>query len=748
MTSKQTKKTSCTFCTSLCGVLVHVEDGEITEIEGNQAHPMSRGFTCERVRLAKKWLYRSHQLLYPLKRIGERGEGRWQRVSWDEAMGDIGQKLLKLKQEYGAETVATFGGEDKGNNYWPRGRFLTLLGNPYNTFGHGVMCGVGDMAINRAVMGDDSSHASHIAASNCIVYWGANPSESRQRDWATLIRQRQKRNIKMIVIDPRQTRTSDMADIWLRPRPGTDTALAMAWLNIIINEELYDKDFVHQWTVGFDRLRSRVQEYPPQKCAEITGIPAEKIVESARMYATVKPACIAYGVAADHFGRNGTRTEHARVLLRALTGNLGVPGGEMIMRPGLPINGGQFVTEADLTMMNTLSPGQRSKQMGADLSKLVSLVGWATMAEQVERVYGVRAAVSFQCQAHTPLLWRAILSGKPYPIKALITWGSNTLSSTGNARLVYNALTSDNLDLHVVHELVMTPTAQLADYVLPAASWLERDLCTNYGDIGSTIVGGEKAVPPLGERRDVYEFFRGLGLAVGQAEYWPWQTQEEVINYRLRPVGLTFRDLVDRMVVFPDKVDMQPWKRTGFPTPSGKVELYSTILEELGYDPMPFYEEPPESPISTPELAREYPLILNTGGRFMPMYHSGFMEKDLGRVKHPDPLVEIHPETAHRLGVSDGDWVYIETRRGRIKQKARCNPGILTNVVNCQAGWWFPEMPANEPCLSGIWESNANVLTLDEPEACDELSGGWCDRALLCKVYKAQDGVSVPSLGE
>jgi anaerobic selenocysteine-containing dehydrogenase len=322
-------------------------------------------------------------------------------------------------------------------------------------------------------------------------------------------------------------------------------------------------------------------------------------------------------------------------------------------------------------------------------------------------------------------------------MKALITWGSNPLTSMGNTRYVYNALRSINLELHVVHELVMTPTAQLADYVLPAASWLERDICTNMGDYVSLVFGGEKAIQPLGERRDAYEFFRGLGLAVGQGEYWPWQTMEEVSDYRLKPLGLTFRDLVDKMVLFPDSFNLKPWEQTGFPTPSGKIELYSTILEELGYDPMPYYQEPPESPISTPDVAKEYPLILNTGGRFMPMHHSELMQNQLGRIKHPNPLMDIHPDTARNLGIDDGDWAYIETRRGRIKQKARYTPGILPTVINCQASWWFPEMEANEPSLSGLWESNANVLTLDEPAACDELSGGWCVRALLCKVYRA-----------
>ena len=733
----EVKKSVCAFCTNLCGVLVHLEDGKAVKCEGNQDHPLSQGFTCQRNKLAIKWLYHQDQLMHPLKRAGKRGEGKWERMSWDDAIGEIGKKLLELKNEHGAKTVGIVGGEDKGNNYWPRGRFLTLLGNPYNTFGHGVMCGVNDMAINRAVLGDDSSHTGGPAGANCLVIWGSDPSQSNHKTWATIREQKQERDMKLIVIDPRQTGTTDIADIWLRPRPGTDTALAMAWLNVIINEELYDKDFVDKWTVGFHQLKTRVQDYPPEKCAEITGIPAEKIVESARTYATNKPSSIAYGVAADHFGINGTRVEHARVILRAITGNLGVFGGELIIRPGETINGGKFVTEAELTMINRIPIEERNRQLGSDLGRLVSLTGWSMTAEHVERVYGVPAPISYQTQGHVPLLWRSILSSHPYPITALITWGSNPLTSMGNTKLVYDALKSDNLKLHVVHECVMTPTAQLADYVLPAASWLERDICTNMGDYVSLVFGGEKAITPLGERRNAYQLFRGLGLAVGQDEHWPWQTVEEVSNYRLKPLGLTFRDLVDRMVLFPDSFDLQPWEKTGFPTPSGKIELYSTILEKLGYDPMPYYQDPPESPVSTPDVAREYPLILNTGGRFMPMHHSEFMQSELGRVKHPDPLMEIYPDTARDIGIGDGDWVYIETRRGRIKQKAKYNSGILPNVINCEASWWFPEMTANEPSLSGIWESNANVLTLDDPESCDELSGGWCVRALLCKVYPA-----------
>ena len=738
MAQTEIKNTVCTFCPHYCGMLSHVEDGKLVKIEPNPQHPFSQGFACERNRLALKWLNHPDQLMYPLKRVGERGEGKWERITWDQANSEIGEKLNELKAKYGPETLGVFEGTARGNDYWARGRFLSLFGNPHNIFAPGVICGINDMAINKAILGDVTGYAGDIERSNCIVYWGCDPSQSWMRSWSTITKQRSQRDLKLVVIDPRRTKTTEIADIWLRPRPGTDTALALSWLNVIINEELYNKDFVDNWTVGLDKLKKRVQEYPPEKVAEITGVPAEDIAAAARMYATNKPATIPYAVSVDQVGLNGTRTEQCRIILRAITGNLGVFGGEFVPRPGETNNGGKFVTEAELTMTHLVPPEVMRKQMGYERARLAGLMGWSLTAEHIEKVYGVPAPVTVQTQAHVPMMWRAILTGEPYPIEALIAWGSNPMAWAGNVKLAYEALKSPNLELHVVQELFMTPSAQIADYVLPAATWMERYLCTNMMDFSSLIAAGDRSIEPLGERRDIYEFFRGLALAVGQGEEnWPWETLEGVSRHRLKATGITLEEAIERMIVLPDGFDLQPWLKTGFPTPSGKVELYSTILEKLDYDPLPYYEEPPESPVRTPEIAKEYPLILNTGGNVMPMFHSEFMQKELGRAKKPDPLMDIHPDTARGLGIDDGDWAYIETRRGRIKQKARYNEGILPNVVNAAASWWYPEKPAYEPELSGMWESNANVLTLDDPDSCDELSGGWCNRALLCNVYKA-----------
>ncbi len=742
------KKTHCQFCEKYCGVLVHVQDDKVIKTEGNPEDPLSQGFTCERNRLAIKWLYHPDQLMHPLKRVGERGEGKWQRVTWDQALDEIAEKLKEIRARYGPEALGVFEGTVRGNEYWHRARFLSLFGNPQNLFHPGVICGCNLMAINNAVTGDITCFGADYQHANCAVLWGMNPPETNERLWITITRSKRERGMKIIAIDPRRTKTAERADIWLQLRPGTDGALGMGWLNVIINEGLYDKDFVERWTVGFEELAERVQEYPPQRVAEITWLAPDEIIESARMYATTRPACIGYGVATDQIGLNATVAEQIRIVLRAITGNIDVLGGHLITRPGQEITGGAFITGSQLGLLEKLSPEQRRKQMGYDVCRLMSLRGYEVSAGPIEKVYGVPAPYEVRLAAHTSMLWPAILEGKPYPIKAMICWGSNPMAWAGNVKSAYAALKSPNLELHVVQELFMTPTAQLADYVLPAASWMERVLCTNFMDLGSILCGGERAIPPLGERKDAYDFWRALALKMGQEEYWPWPTLEEVSEYRLKPLGITVKELADQVVLFPasmfnikekdGRLVKHEYEETGFPTPSGKVELYSSALEKLGYDPLPYYEEPPESPVSTPEVAREYPLILTTGGKFMPMFHSEWRQWGIGtREKHPDPLMDIHPETARELGISDGDWAYIETRRGRIKQKARLNPGILRNVINAEHGWWFPEQPAKEPSLGGVWECNSQVLTLDDIDSCDPLAGGWCNRALLCKVYRA-----------
>jgi thiosulfate reductase/polysulfide reductase chain A len=745
-------------CHDNCRLLADVKDGRIIKLKGNKmtidtkvtGRSALRVFrSCpDRLPYLLKWLSSPDQLMYPLKRAGERGENKWERISWEQALDEIADKLQRIKAQYGAESLAITEGTFRSDLYEIRTRFLNLFGNPGNIGCAGTVCGCNKHAMRTALLGTGAMR-DVMESARCIVFCGWNISQTRRRIWLDIKeRMTNEEKIKLIVIDPKETEIGKNADMWLQIRPGTDTALLLSWIHVIIEEGLYDEDFVNKWTFGFDQLKQRASEYTPEKVAGITWIPAEKIRESARMYATNKPSTFGgFGVAPDQIGLNGMRIEQAKVCLRAITGNLRAENGEVPMGPGPVINGKMFIRDSMLQLEEKCTQEQRSKQLGVDRFKLMTWPGYEIMNKLYRETYGIPLCMSgHNFLAPQPLVWRAILDGEPYPIKAMITWTSNVLLNAANTKMVYKALKSPNLDLHVVLEHVMTPTAMLADYVLPVASKLEKPICTTVEDFTPFIMCGERAIDPLGERRSDYDFFRDLAIRMGFGEYFPWESEEELADYRLEPLGITFKEAATKRYVVTSN---EPWtyetinektgKPTGFATLSGKAELYSNVLKELGYDPLPFYEEPPEGPVSTPEIARDYPFILTTGNRIRPQFHSEHRQLGIGmREKNPDPLVDIHPDTATELGIADGDWVYIETLRGVIKQKARLNSGIHPQVVDVASHWWFPEEPAQEPWLHGAWQSNANMLTLDDPEACDPISGGWVLRGLLCRVYKVQ----------
>ncbi len=749
--NRESKKTVCWSspgCHDRCGLVVTVRDGQIVGMRGNREYPSLRDAVCsDRLPHFLKWLHHPDQLMHPLKRVGERGENKWERVSWDQALDEIADKLAQIKAEYGAESLGLIEGTYRSDLYVIRSRFLNLFGNPGNIGCPGTVCLCNRAALRYALLGT-AGFDLKIDAAKCVVLSGWNITEAKLGIWQKILRRRMQAgsDFKLIIIDPRRTEAARQADLWLQIRPGTDTALLLAWIHVIIEEGLYDEVFVNNWTFGFDELRRRASEYTPERVAEITWIPAGQIRESARVYATHSPAilnCVNWGVAADQIGPNGTRAEQARICLSAITGSLAVQGCETAIGPGPLINGVMGIRDSMLQLEEKCPPEQRRKQLGSDKFKLMTWPGYEIMNELYKEKYGLSLCMSgHNFLSPEPLVWQAILARKPYPIKALITWTSNPLLNAPNTRVVYQALKSPNLGLHVVLEHFMTPTALLADYVLPAASKFEKPMCSTFEDFAAVITCGERAIKPMGERRSDYDFFRGLAVRLGFGDYFPWETEEELADYRLKPLGMTFKEVAtERYVVGSSEpwtyetIDPKTGNRTGFATASGRVELYSNVLEKLGYDPLPFYEEPVESHERTPDAAKDYPLILITGGKFRPQFHSENRQFGMGmREQHPDPLVDIHPETAQGLNIAEGDWVNIETRRGAIKQRARLNSGIHPMVVNVQSHWWFPEQPAEEPSLHGAWQSNANVLTTDEADALDPITGGWPLRALLCRV--------------
>jgi anaerobic selenocysteine-containing dehydrogenase len=729
----EVKRSQCYLSHANCGVLLTIKEGRVVKIKGDPDHPTNRGKLCERALNAIEWHYHPDRLNFPLKRAGQRGEGLWQRISWDQAVDEIAAKLKDIRAMYGPEALAHASGTGRTNS-WDMVRFFNLFGSP-NRFGAFNICRCPAFVIECATYGW-MADAAPMDKTQCIVIWGKHPTQAGDFPIWWHLAPVLKKGPKLVVVDPRLTPEAKRADIWLQIRPGTDAALALGWLHVIIKEGLYDGEFVDRWTVGFPQLKQRVKEYTPEKVAAITWIAKEKIIESARMYARSKPAALYWGFATDGIGRNMSQANRAKAILKAITGNLDVEGGSQMASP-VP-----FVADGEMALAEQLSPEQKAKQLGSERFRLQSWQGYELLCEAMKNYYGKQYPFAGGITgAHAPTVIRAMLTGKPYPVVALISHASNPLLNLNNSRLVYQAL--KRLELLVVHDYFLTPTAMLADYALPAADWMERPGMMAGGGMMDSFSYKERAIGPEFERKSDYDFFRGLGVRLGQEKFWP-KTEEEVCGQRVAPMGLSYQDLREKRFYRPpqkykkyEEPDPKTGQPRGFATPSGMVEIHSSILEKLGYDPLPFYEEPAESPISTPEVAEEYPLILTTGARFMPFYHTEHRQVATLRKKHPDPLVQIHPETARALGVAEGDWVWIATRRGKCRQRARLTDAVHPQVVSAQHGWWFPEMPAEEPWLGGWFMSNINVCTDDDPESCDPVNGAWSVKACLCKVYKA-----------
>ncbi|MDP2644132.1 MAG: molybdopterin-dependent oxidoreductase [Desulfobacterales bacterium] len=730
------KKTVCMWCHNHCKVEVHVRDGRLEKIEGDKTHlaaPLLARVvkSCPRAGAAAEWFHHPERLNYPLKRAGEKGEGKWDRISWEQALDEISERLRKVRDEYGAEALAFTRGTYRNPREFTA-RFFNLFGSPNVIGGAGNVCWAPANVIACALMGSPANQPLIVPGkTRSILFIGTNPAQSKTKFWLnTLDSIRQ--GAKLIVVDPRRTQAAERADKFLQLRPGTDTALLMSMIEVIIREELYDKEFVSRWCHGFDELRKRAKEYPPDRVERITLVPAEDIVEASRIFATQKPATCYSHMGIEQL-TNGIQALHARFILPAITGNLDITGGQFF-HGFLPL-----MSEVDMEMQEALSSEQRGKMLRSP-EQIFSWKAYELIQENVKRVWSGSLPANPHCHAHGPITYRAMLTGKPYPVRAAITMAANPLITQANTKMVYRGLKS--LDLYVVMDFFMTPSAQIADYVLPAASWLERSHLGPEFEV-PYLEAGEAAFSAADEgdndRRTDYDFWRGLGLRLGQEEYWPWKDIEAAYDHRLAPMGYTLKQFITEtggsLRINPEE---KKYEQRGFGTPTGKVELYSTILEKLGFDPLPNYEEPPESPVSTPELAKEYPLILITGGRFLPMYHSEWRQVDSFRRLHPDPVMQIHPQKAAELGIEDGDWVWIETVRGRVRQKSQYFAGISPGVVHAEHGWWFPELPGEEPWLHGMWESNINVVTDDAPEHCNKMSGGWPLRAELCKVYRVK----------
>lgn len=584
-------------------------------------------------------------------------------------------------------------------------RFLNGLGTP-NRPGHGHICYIPKLAATKMTCGAlpvCDYYGFGGVYPKCVVVWGCNITEIGASDGMCgyLLTQTIRRGAKLIVIDPRRIGLASKADHWLQVRPGTDDALALGMLHVIIREGLYDKEFVAKWTIGFDELSERVEAYPPERVEELTWIPAESIRAAARMYATTKPACIQWGVAIDQ-NINSFQTIRAVLILSGITGNIDVPGGDAFWVPPANIVPQSPRFNPGILLPEKVSPEMRAKKIGTGKYRVLD-------------------------QVHHEIFLDAVLTGKPYPIKALLIMGNNMLVARSDSLRTGEAL--KKIDFIVAVDLFMTPTVQMADIVLPAASWLETDDVTDFLTGWCVLV--RQKVATIGECRDDKQIMIDLAHRMGMESCFPWKNVREFCDWVLKDTGITF-DEVKQMGIIKGKMRYRKYEHEGFATPSGKFELRCSTLESMGYDPLPYFVEPPESPYSTPDLFKTYPLIITTGSRTMPYFHTEGRQIKRLRKLNPDPLVEIHPVTAKSLGIEEGDWVNIESPRGRIKQRARLTDGTHPSVVHASHGWWFPE---KGPPEYGFKESNVNLLTGRMP--CDPHTGSESWRSFLCKVYKA-----------
>jgi anaerobic selenocysteine-containing dehydrogenase len=677
----------CYMCTNTCPTSVHVQDGKIVKIDiadPKVAH-------CPRWKAQLDFIYHPDRLLYPLKKTGNRGEGRWQRISWDEALDTIAKNLQAIKNKYGPESVVFYIAYPKE----PRPYFHRLVhafGSP-NYCTESSNCFSGTWIAANLTYGVEWSYMAGSGsgldpATRCKLIWGSGVISS-PGVWQENMEAGEK-GVKLIVVDPRRTAIAAKADIHLQLRPGTDCALALGFMNVIINENLYDKNFMENWTVGFDDLKKLVQTYTPEYVSKITWVPAAKIIEAARLYASLKPARLHMSSNSTTHHANGVQNHRAVILLAALTGNIGITGGNKL--------GPQSsIKTNDITLhdrVSSMPPGVGSQRFPIWTKRYHEMQSNA-IADQIE-------------------------SGKPYPIKAIFS-GGLAIQFFGNSKRMVEDL--NKLDFITVAEYFHTPGTRQADIVLPIASWLERHILLT--DFNGRVKLIQPAVNPPGECCPEFDIYAALAERLGFGDLFWDGSFEECVNHILEPMNITYQNLIQH----PEGIKLiyQPrpekhYEKTGFSTASGKVEVASSVLTEHGIDPLPAYNEPPESPLSRPDLVKTYPLVLTSGARVMAYTHSQFRNIPRLRKLMPEPLVDINPADAAPRRIKTGDTVTIASPRGSIKMKANVTDSILAGVVSLPHGW----------------SDDANVNLLVDDKTMDPISGFLPCKSQLCQVTKAE----------
>jgi anaerobic selenocysteine-containing dehydrogenase len=587
--------------------------------------------------------------------------------------------------------VAFLQGAPKGLEYLALNRFAHAFGSP-NLVTPAAVCFMPRVAGGLLTCGYYPL-PDYSGSPECVLVWGSNvTSTNADGTPASEVRRALAGKAKLIVVDPRRTELAARADLWLRLRPGSDSCLAFAMLKVIIEEGRYDREFVRKWTVGFEALEARLRSYSLQDLARACWLSPDEVVAAARLYSEHRPGCLQWGNAIEH-GPNSVQTARMLLILSAICGNLEVPGGDL-RPPALPLlKGGEFtlnerVKHAHRPILSTRYP-------------LAAQLGFVPNHVVIEAMIGAR----------------------PYPIKAAYVQGSNPLLTYPDSRKTCRALAG--LEFLAVAEVFMTPTAALADVVLPVATRLEHHDLAFYTQPFGRVAARPKAVdPPAGCPSDL-RLLAQLADRLGFGSLF-WKDEEEAINAVLAPAGVTFDQLRQTLVLAGNRA-YQQYRENGFRTPSGKFEIVSNRLAAWGLDPLPAPH------LDLPEPDDDFPLLL-TSAKSPYYFHSAHRQLERLRRREPEPLVAVHPDTAGALGLGEGDPARISTRWGSITQKVRHDPSLHPKVIVPSYGWWLPEKGPKG--FFGWEEANLNLLTsADGPF--DPVVGSLSLRGLPCRMDPA-----------
>ena len=719
MTVKKTR-TICTTCHTRCGAIVYTEGNEIVKIEGDPDNPLSRGSFCGSG-MSEREIHNDteHRIIYPMKRVGERGSGQWERITWDEALTTMTEKVREIQKEYGPESIIVAQGTGRSWNHW-HCRFDSTLGQE----GWGLIpthvCLMPHILPNALTLGVFSPGVGQYNKSNMNVVWGQSPCSTLRSSMKTILG-RKKAGGKLLVIDIRYTDFAKNADLYIRPRPGTDGALALGIMNQIIEKGYYDRDWIDKWTYGFEELAERVKEWTPEKTSEITWVPANQIIEAAEMLGTNGPTSFLISLGPGCMHTNAIQNGRAIACLQGLLGHLDVKG-------GLPINMAFDVMLDDrITLWDPKkNPGREDLFVfGGDRKPLFKFFGRA---------------------AEPRAVWEAVITEKPRPVKMLVMVANDPLLCYEDSNLVHEALTSPNIDLIVSKDFYISPSSKYADILLPSSDWAERDTIDEEY-FGNNVFAAQRAVDPPGECWDDWKFFLEWGKRLNP-EQWPWKDEKEMVLWRHKEFygfDHTWEEYVEGAYWPTIEPGQRAWKKyekgmlrpdgqPGFNTATGRIEFWCNTLAAFGYDPLPDYTEPMESPYSQPELAKDYPFILTTGHRLYSFFHSAWTNIPAQRELYPYPFVVINPKDAKKLDISEGEWVTIETLRGAVSAKARVTHEIGAGVIALpRPGWRDPCPELGLPGYS--WDgANPNVLIPSEPS--EPAYGATAMRSCLCRIKK------------